>query len=152
MIEHCSQEQESIALSYLEKRFGIKRDVFKEFSLYAGSKGRIFLGPSAEFDMTLAETVGILIARVQKGLKPSSDLFQLFGKYVTRNGIALTRSQVKSYLRGDNVQLSPREIGDASRGYVMLKYLDQPIACGLLKGNWVENVMPKANRLSLDFL
>ncbi len=152
MIDKCPPEREEFVLDYLDQRFGLKRYLFDGYSLYAGSNGRVFLGPQAVFDLSLGETIGILIARVHKGVKPSSMLFQVFGRHVKRNIVVLDRSQAQSYLRGDDLELSPDEIADATRGYVMLTYLNEPIACGLLKGNRIENVLPKADRLTVEFL
>jgi NOL1/NOP2/fmu family ribosome biogenesis protein len=152
MIERCPPQQQELVLEYLNSRFGLDRTLFDVFALYAGPNGRIFLGPQTKIELSLADTTGLLIARIHKTVKPSTDLFQTFGKYVTRNAVTLTKKQTQRYIGGEDVQLQESELGGATNGYVMLAYQDNPLACGLLKGNRIENVLPKVNRLKVEHL
>ena len=152
MIAPCSTEQMRMVTEYFEYRFGLAASVFAGYSFYSGSNGRVFIGPAAMVDLEPVETVGILVARVGRGVKPSSLMFQVFGRYVTANVISLSREQVRRYLAGGAVELSPEMIGSATDGFVMLSYRDQPVACGLLKGTTVKNVLPKEMWLHVDLL
>jgi NOL1/NOP2/fmu family ribosome biogenesis protein len=40
----------------------------------------------------------------------------------------------------------------ASDGYVLLVHRDQPLGCGLLRGDSIRNMLPKAKRLELKFI
>ncbi len=152
MITSCPQEVQQEVFEYLERRFGFASELFDGFTLYSGAHGTVLLGPLADFDLSLAETTGILVVRRQRGIKPSSIFFQMFGKYVTKNTVELTAAQTRAYLRGEDLELSSDTLKRATDGYVLLKYTCEPVACGLLKGNVVKNVLPKASRLRIEFL
>jgi NOL1/NOP2/fmu family ribosome biogenesis protein len=152
MIQKCSPQQKRLVLEYLEKRFGIEHHHFNKFEMYAGSKGRIFLGPKTTIYRPTPVSVGLLIARIGRSIKPSTNLLQLFGRYVKKNFVSLTKEQTLQYLRGEDLELSEFEIQKATEGYVLLVYFDFPLGCGLLKGNNIKNMLPKAKRLDVEFL
>ena len=152
MIVKCSQHDQSRVLDYLEERFGIERLIFKDFSFYGASKGRIFLGPKTLIDKPKPVTAGILIARISRSIKPTTNFFQLFGKHIKKNSVKLTRENITRFIRGENLELSADKIRNASRGYVLVTYKDFPIGCSLLKGNQIKNMIPKPKQLNLEFL
>lgn len=138
--------------TYLEERFLLERDLFQNFTLYLASKGRIYLGPKNLVQHPRIATVGLLIARISGTIKPTTNLLQLFGRSVKKNFIYLTKDNAKKYARGDDLFISPEEMGDATAGYVLLRYLDFSLGCGLLKDNKIKNMLPKAKRLELQHL
>jgi len=152
MITKCSPQDQRQVLDYLEKRFGMKRHLFEDFSFYAASKGRIFLGPKILINKPPPVTTGILIARMSRSIKPTTIFFQLIGKYAKKSVIKLTKENALRFIRGENLDLSVDEILDVSGGYILVTYLGFPLGCGLLKGNYVKNMIPKPKRLDLEFL
>jgi NOL1/NOP2/fmu family ribosome biogenesis protein len=152
MIKKCSPEHQSLLLAYLETRFGIEQHLFENFSFYAASKDRIFLGPKTLIDRPPPVSAGILIARLKRAVKPTTNFFQIFGKYVKNNSIAFNKEQALRFIRGEDLELSADEIRDASDGYVLLTYLDFPLGCGLLKRNHIKNMIPKVKWRNLKFL
>ncbi len=152
MIEVCPQDQKQLVLDYLDRRFGITPAVFSDYAFYAGPTGRVFIGPKETFDVHLTETTGILLARIGKGVKPSSLLFQVFGRHVIRNCVDLSQEQARRYFRGEAIELFPRSVVGATNGFVMLQYAGQPLACGLLRDTLVDNVLPKEMRMDVSYL
>ncbi|MBU8934527.1 MAG: hypothetical protein KOO62_11035 [candidate division Zixibacteria bacterium] len=151
MIDLCPPETIHRVLEYFGERFGISPVVFGSWVFFAGPRGRVFLGPPTTLGLEAADTCGILIARVQKTVKPSTFLFQSFGRHVTRNIITLDREQTERFCCGEDIVLSADAIGDAARGFVMVAYDDLPLGCGLLKDGRLENQIPKPYRMSLKY-
>ena len=152
MITVCDTQLQEQVLTYLQKRFGIEPSVFDGFVFYEGTNGRVYLGPPAVSDLSLAKSIGILIARVQKGIKPTSHLFQVFGRSVSRNFIVLTRQQAVAYMKGNQVMLLSEQFDQAQPGWVMLSFRGEPLGCGLLKDKSVQSVLPKGDRLAVKHL
>jgi NOL1/NOP2/fmu family ribosome biogenesis protein len=137
-------------LNYLELRFGLGEDVFKDHRFYLASKERLYLGPKFVPDDRKIATLGILVARASSSIKPTTNLFQLFGDRITRNFIMLDRAQAIAFAKGEDLRM--QEAQGASDGYVLLKYEDIPLGCGLLKSGAIKNMLPKAKRLEIRFL
>jgi len=153
-------------MEYFEERFGIRKSHFKDFRLYTDQKGRALLGPKHLGPERIVISVGIQIAHSENSarkasrtpsgtdaparFKPSTNFLQLFGKHATKNTVSLTKEQVQAYLKGEDIPLSGKI--DATDGYVILKYQDYPLACGLLRGNRIENVLAKSRRMEIKFL
>ena len=110
----------------------------------------------ADFKEIIARSRGIA-EQMSKGVqylfkKNKIDMIQGFGKIAGENTVELTAAQTRAYIRGEDLELSPDTLKRATDGYVLLKYKSEPVACGLLKGNVVKNVLPKASRLRIEFL
>ncbi len=139
-------------LKYFEERFGLPRTIFDGYSIYLGPKGRLYLGPAKVPPNLRIVSPGLLIARADSAIKPSTNLFQLFGKQVEKNIISLTKEQTKKFVMGTDMILSKTEIDGISDGYVLVRYLDYNLGCALLKGTTLKNMVPKAKRLALSFI
>ena len=137
-------------LEYLDKRFGLGEDVFKKHRFYLASKGRLFLGPKWVPDDRKIVTVGILAGRAGNSIKPTTNLLQAFGNRVSRNFIELDRERTIQFARGQDLALD--DAGGATDGYVLLRYKNTQLGCGLLRGRSVRNMLPKAKRLDVSFL
>ncbi|HSB47477.1 MAG TPA: hypothetical protein VLD37_05665 [Candidatus Bilamarchaeum sp.] len=144
------EQTQKDVLKYLDERFGLEAGIFKEHRLYLASKERVYLGPRFVPDDRRIATLGILIARASSSIKPTTNLFQLFGGRITRNFIPLSRDDAIAFARGDDLKLAAKP--DAGDGYVLLKYGDIPLGCGLLKAGAIKNMLPKAKRLEMRFL
>ncbi|MFH1785171.1 MAG: hypothetical protein ABH842_01965 [Candidatus Micrarchaeota archaeon] len=135
--------------AYLFSRFGIERILFDNFQLYLGSKGKIYLGPKKAVDLPKVTTIGISIARMDNSIKPTTNMFQLFGNEISKNFIELTKEQAIDYVNGSDLILNNSGLED---GYILLKYKNKSLGCGLLKNNSVKNMLPKAKRMKLNYL
>jgi len=139
-------------LTYLEQRFGLEKAIFSDNGLYATSKGRIYLGPKRLINHPRIATVGLLIARSGGAIKPSTNLLQLFGRQVTKNYVVLSKENASTFIGGNDVKVVAGEKGEATDGYVLVRYMDFSLGCGMLHGNDVRNMLPKAKRLAVTYL
>jgi NOL1/NOP2/fmu family ribosome biogenesis protein len=146
-----SEVKESV-IRYLEERFGLSPKIFDGYSLYLGPKCRVYLGPSAVPPSLRIVSPGLLIARADSGIKPSTNLFQLFGKHVIRNTISLPKEKVRDFVLGSDMIISKELLGDVSDGYVLIRYLDYELGCAMLKAGVLKNQVPKAKRLALKLI
>src|SRR4030042_1997211 len=118
---------------YFGERFGIHKSHFKQFRLYTDQKGRALLGPKNLGPERIVISVGMQAATVSGAIKPSTNFLQLFGRHATKNFVSLTREQTQAYLKGEDHELNEVH-KTATEGYVLLNYLDYPLAWRLLKG------------------
>ncbi len=136
-------------LDYFEDRFGIAKENFAAFELYKGPKGKIYLGPKDLIQKPDIASLGLLIARAHGTIKPTSNFLQMFGHKASKNIINLSKMEAAAYAKGDDLKV---ESVGASDGYVLLRYSNCSLGCGLLKGNIITNLLPKAKRQELKYL
>ncbi len=150
MIHICPEESKREVLQYLKYRFGLIPGLFNQNNFYSASNGRIFVGPKNLIVKHHIETIGVLIARIQKSVKPSSDLFQLYGTHVTKSIVDLNSEQVTRYCNGFDIDRLELPTDEIIPGFVMVRYDTIPIGCGLLRETLLENQIPKECRLRLN--
>jgi len=146
---------QSRVLDYLEERFGLDKSLFKDYSFYLGVKERLYLGPrsdQADMNGMRVATIGLMVARADENIKPTTNLLQVFGKKITKSVIPLTCPKAIRFVSGEDLILERSEIGPVIDGYVLLKYLNSPLGCGHLKDGSVKNMLPKAKRMKLKFI
>ncbi len=149
MIELASPEIIHRVKEYFESRFGIEPDCFDKYVFYSGPKGRVLLGTETSIPLKTADSCGILIARIDRTVKPTTNFLQLYGNHIKENQIALNKMQCMEYCDGKDLELSIREINKATHGFVMVSYNNIPLGCGLLKEQKLFNQLPKQNRIKL---
>jgi len=132
---------------YFEERFGIPKSAFKDYQLYVGVKEKYYLGPKT-IDKPAIVSPGLLIARAEKQVKPTSNFLQLFGHLSTKNVVELSKKDAKQYIEGYDLRVKT----NAEHGYVILSYLGNFLGCGFLKDGLVTNNLPKAKRQQLKYL
>ncbi len=134
-------------LEYFRERFGIPEETFDEYGVYLGQKGRVYLGPKNLIQKPDISSIGMLMARVDKSVKPTTNFLQLFGGRADRNAIDLSKERAIAYIRGDDL-----EADEGSDGYVILRYNGSVLGCGFLKGKAIQNMLPKAKRQNVKFI
>ncbi|MCI0503827.1 hypothetical protein L0Y65_03890 [Candidatus Micrarchaeota archaeon] len=139
-------------LGYMEERFGLGPELFSPYRMYLASKGRVYLGPRNVPDMPKIATIGLLIARVNGAVKPSTNLLQIMGKHVEKNAVELEKQQALDFAKGQDVRLAPAQLATLRDGYVLMRYNAEPLGCGFLRLGAVKNMLPKAKRLPLRFI
>ena len=144
----CSNQEKKLIFKHLEEKFGIDKKIFKGFELYMATRGRVFLGPKTIVKKLPIISLGFLILRFGH-IKPTTNFFHMFGKHVKKNYLEVTREQAISYIRGEDLDLKEK---NGLEGYVLVKYGQFPLGCGLVKEGKLKNMLPKAKRLNVKFL
>ena len=142
-------------LENLKERFGFNPNQFRDYDFFINNKNKIFIlnriaSRLIEFYPRRLMNAGILFARKDAVIKPSSNMLQIFGKYARKNTVKLSRSRNRIYIEGFDIDFSEEIV--AVNGYVILWYGKNSLGCGLLKDFELKNMMPKAKRMRLKFL
>lgn len=135
--------------TYFEARFGLGRAAFEGYGLYLGPKGRVYLGPLHAPSNIRIVSMGLLLARADGGIKPSTNILQLFGARAVRGILSLEPPQTRDFIAGRDFFVSRDQAAQAGDGYVLVRYQDYQLGCGMLKGTSVKNMVPKAKRQEL---
>jgi hypothetical protein len=138
-----SKEKKQL-LKILNERFGIEEDIFKDHQLYSTTKERIYLGPSYIPNELKIVSAGMLIFRENK---PTTNFFQLFGKYIKKNIVEINKEQALDFIEGKDI-----EYEGLNQDYILVKYRDYYLGCGLLKENKIKNLVPKVKRLEIFYI
>jgi len=142
------REVESL-LGHLNERFGFPENIFQDYAFFL-SKDRIFI---VSKDLPVLENIkivtqGFLFARADKTTKPSTNMIQLFGKYATKNIVELEKDEVQILISGEDIEKQT----SCEDGYVILKYKNYNLGCGLLKDGKLKGLIPKGKRMAIDLL
>ncbi|MGV8085676.1 MAG: methyltransferase RsmF C-terminal domain-like protein [Candidatus Bilamarchaeum sp.] len=152
MIQTCNIHIRKQVLDYLYDRFGIDSNTFSGLELYDCGNGRISLGPSVSISRPTMVSCGILIARIDAGIKPTSNLFHYLGHLVTKSVISLDLSKSKDFLQGLDIELDEPVILSQTTGYVLVRYENFNLGCAFLKGKTLRNQLPKSKQLGIKFM
>lgn len=145
----CSREEVKRIIGFLEEKFGFPRRLFENCTFLF--KGRssiwIFTGhPSAPEIVPRVETVGMrALRKTAKGvLKPTTVFIQAFGRYASKNIVELrSEEEVLEFMSGGIV----RGVFDVEEGFVIVKFRDDILGCGLYSRGTLKSRIPKVWRV-----
>ena len=89
------------------------------------------------------EAKGLLFGRYfekQKRFKPTTNILQIFGIYANRNVVEISKEEKRRYIKGFDLE---KEL-EIDEGYVILKFREDILGCGLYRGKRIKNQIPKA--------
>lgn len=151
LISMRSKAREAM-LGFLERRFGIESDVFAGLEFMDNGKGRVFAMSREAAIFALGNNImstSLPFMRLDGSPKPTSMMLHVFGKLANKSIIELSRKQAKEFTEGFDLCVESHGCSD---GYVIIKYGGFPLGCGLLRGNEIKNMLPKAKRMALEFI
>jgi NOL1/NOP2/fmu family ribosome biogenesis protein len=129
--------------SYLEDRFGIPEKFFDEYLLFKKKKSwwllrrSSFLAPASQFKISIAGLRAF--QKINRYVKPTTRLIQLFGRHATRATLDLNRSEFEGLEKRDPF---PVEM-DLENGYVIISYEGHPLGLGLFIDGFVHPQIPR---------
>lgn len=131
----------------IKEQYGIEKTILKKYE-YLERSDKIWLTTRCALSKDLKnlrmEGIGMLFGRRSATLKLTTNAVQLFGKHATRNVLELEEEDAWKYMRGlDISDLSHTELS----GYVVVKYGDDYLGCGLYKEGYLKNQIPKQRRI-----
>ncbi|MFB6203711.1 MAG: hypothetical protein ABEK01_04445 [Candidatus Nanohaloarchaea archaeon] len=131
------------AYSYLEDRFGVRREELAPLELEKVSGDAWLTAPDGPEE---AETHGIRCVRFTDiGLKPTTYALQLLDGRIERNRVRLDREEMLTLLEGGMVERRREE-----KGYVALMYRGRVVGCGLYKDELISSRIPKGRARELS--
>ena len=151
MFKIIDKNQREFILSGLEERFGLGQSLFEHFLFFEATKGRVFITSKIPHEALgyYIQTLGQLFCRLDATVKPSTNMIQIFGKHATKNVLELEKTDAQKAITGFDLEIKESNCSD---GYVILKYKNFFLGCGLLKNGQVKNMIPKAKRIRVDLL
>ena len=126
-------------------------DVELDYAFLINQKNKIFLANKEIFDIDLKRirinSIGIYFGEHlnEKELRLSIEGSQLIGPKATRNVVELDDSEMKNWLKGEDLEKETNE-----KGFVILKHNDDYLGTGKAKENRILNYVPKTRRLSVS--
>ncbi|MDY6775437.1 MAG: hypothetical protein SV253_05090 [Halobacteria archaeon] len=134
-------------LGFWDEKFGVTREVFDGYDLYMKGESKVWITSAETLDGLEYESVGLPFLRVnQEHPKPTTDALQVFGEYATKNTVDLDADDARRFVEGETVE---KEFDVDSLGYVIVKYDDEVLGCGLYFPGELRSQMPKGRRVSL---
>lgn len=152
MITIAPSDTVSFTLDYLESRFGIDNSNFSSVKFYLGSRSRLYIINESVKVAQYALTAGLLVARVPKFVKPSTNFLQAFENSINKSKLHLDKTQTQKYISGGDLTLVANTNEIPTKGYVAVFYDTHCLGCGFLKDDTLRNVLPKEKHLNLKFL
>ena len=152
MMSVCPAKEKEEVIAYFKDRFGIEDSAFAGYSFYDGGKGRIYLGPLQIPARPPAVCAGLTIARMDEAVKPTTNILQLWGDRIKKNFVSVGKEKALKFMNGEDITVSGNEVEHATDGYVVIRYLDFSLGCGLLKVGKIKNMLPKVKRLVVKHL
>jgi len=136
-------------LKYLRDRFGISKRIFSDYSfIVRGEKIWIAFKDVLEKDLEglNIEAIGLLFGRYfekQKRFKPTTNALQIFGRYATKNIVELDEKEKDMYIKGYDLEKKL----NLEEGYVIVKFKNDVLGCGLYREGKIKNQIPKARKI-----
>ena len=136
-------------LKYLRDRFSIQKKIFSNYSFnIKGEKIWIVYKDVLEknLDGLNIESVGLLFGRYfkrQERFKPTTNALQIFGRYATKNIVELNEKEKDMYIKGYDLEKKL----NLEEGYVIIKFKNDILGCGLYRNGKIKNQIPKARKI-----
>ncbi len=137
------------ALEYIEKRFGIRKEVFEDYTLIDNGDIWVASKEMEKLKLKAWKRKGIRLARIFKdGVKMTTAAMQVFGHYATKNVVELDDTEkVKEFVAGRDVKVGV--LPGIEEGQVIVRYKDDILGSALYKNGKLKNQIPKGRRLNI---
>lgn len=143
MRRSLSIDEKKTLFDYLEFRFGLSRDLFKDFYLER-TKRDVWMMP-IELSRCMPESVNI----EKRGLrafngekhppKPTSIFVQRFGSLMTKSCVEVSAQQLSLFFDGQTLEGAGSAL---EQGYVVIKRFGVAIGCGFVRNGNIESQFP----------
>ena len=137
-------------LKEINERFSIDYDFYNNGFVFIKSKDKIWICTEEllnnRFEGLSLEGIGIVFARItKKGVKITTNIAQIFGKYFRKNVFEVSEKEKDQYIRGIDLKKNL----PTTSGYVVLKWQKHYLGVGLYneETKTIKNMVPKARRI-----
>jgi len=146
-----SKEKKKI-LQLIESQWGVK--MRSELVFLQNMKSRIYIADRGFAEISTEhlrlETVGMYFGTLEHGeLRLSFEGSQMIGPDATKNVVVLSRSEMLSILKGEDIDKPRLEPGFVILAYASEKGTDY-LGTGRVKGGKILNYTPKSRRIATD--
>lgn len=148
--EYVSKSDMKEILKEINERFSIDYDFYANGYVFVRSKDKIWICREElltnKFEGVSLEGIGMVFARLtKKGVKITTNVAQIFGKYFKKNVFEISNEEKEQYVRGMDLKRSL----PTTSGYVVLKWQEHYLGVGLYNEQTkiIKNMIPKARRI-----
>ena len=135
-------------LELVKKQWGC--DAKLDYVFLMNKENKIFLANREVFDIDMEKirinSLGLYFAELNRDeLRLSIEGSQLIGPIATKNVVLLDDSEMRTWLKGEDVD---KEVSES--GFVILKHNGDYMGSGRVKENTILNYVPKTRRLNVS--
>ena len=148
-----SKEEIKRLENLLEKNYGAKIR-FKD-KIFKTSEEKVWLVSKEALDFDFSKlkvnSVGLYFGKLKRNekIQLSVEGVQLVGKKAKKNIVIIDEENLKKFLQG--FDFSAQKLIDCeTNNFVLIKHEDDFIGTGILRENYIENILPKARRIFLE--
>ncbi len=139
-------------LKVLESQWGFSKKM--EYAFLMSPKEKVYLIhrdlEKVDTSRLRVDTLGVYFAEFRNGeIRLSIEGSQIIGKDCSKNVVELSREQMRSWLKGKDLEEGIPE-GEGYRGFVILKHENDFLGTGKLKEGKITNFVPKTRRIMAD--
>jgi NOL1/NOP2/fmu family ribosome biogenesis protein len=152
-IKEMSKEEIEKLENLLEKNYGAKIK-FKD-KIFKTSEEKIWLISKEALDFDFSKlrvnSAGLYFGKLKRNekIQLSIEGVQLIGKKAKKNVVIIDEENLKKFLQGFDFS-SQKLIDCEINNFILIKYEDDFVGTGILRENYVENILPKARRIFLE--
>lgn len=133
----------------LRKNYGAK--IRLKATLFKSSKGKIWMASKEAFSLVSKlrlNSIGLYFGKLKKNekIQLSVEGSQLIGKKANKNIASIDEENLEKYLHGLNFS-AEKLINCEVNNFVLLRFKQDFIGCGILREGYIENILPKARRI-----
>ena len=135
-------------LELIKTHFGCELEL--DYAFLMNQKNRIFIANKELFDVDTKKirinSIGLYFGELSNNeLRLTIEGSQLIGPKSTKNVVELNDSEMRKWLKGEDLE---KEVGE--KGFVILKHGDDYLGSGRVKDDKILNYVPKTRRLSVS--
>jgi NOL1/NOP2/fmu family ribosome biogenesis protein len=152
-IKEMSKEEIRKLENLLKKNYGA-RIKFKD-KIFKTSEEKIWLisKEALEFDFSKVRvnSAGLYFGKLKRNekIQLSVEGAQLVGKKARKNIAIIDEENLKKFLQG--FDFSAQKLIDCDiNNFILIKYGEDFVGTGILRENYIENILPKARRIFLE--
>lgn len=152
-IEKMNKEEIRYLEMVLKKNYG--SEIKFEDNLFKSSKEKIWIVSKKAFSINFKKfrinSLGLYLGRLKKNekIQLSVEGSQLVGKKAKKNIVIIDEKNLIKFLQG--FDFKPKKLIDCEKNnFVLIKFKEDFVGTGILRENYVENILPKARRIFIE--
>ncbi|MCD6477734.1 MAG: hypothetical protein J7K87_01900 [Candidatus Aenigmarchaeota archaeon] len=150
-----SRDEKKKLEKIIKEKYGCDIDI-KNFIVFLTGEDKIWIA-NGDFDTSLLKDIkriysmGLYFGRLKRNdkIKLSIEGSNLIGKKARKNLVELDKKEAEKFMLGMDVK-PQRIINSNLNEFVIVRHGDYTLGSGLLRDGFVENLTPKARRISLN--
>ncbi len=141
--EFVAEDERVILVDYLENRFGISREVFRDYVWFKRRTTWWMLRRSSFFPRAAILKISVAgfkaFTKVAGFVKPTTRMIQVFGKEARRARLSITEQELGRLVGNETLSVK----ADVEDGYVILTHKEDILGLGLLLNGELRSQLPR---------